>query len=137
MNKGTKESVANIISKDAEATKKVMNFINNFNIDSQRDLFKNNKIHIIKGYRRDVYNNDKEIIWADASREKELAKEGYKRISEPLSKNTSDNTNDTRCMYVNTFISQQTNFTRQAIRYTKGTSRGHELRDLINQKKII
>ena len=134
INKGTKESVANIISKDAEATKKVMNFINNFNIDSQRDLFKNNKIHIIKGYRRDVYNNDKEIIWADASREKELAKEGYKRISEPLSKNTSDNTNDTRCMYVNTFISQQTNFTRQAIRYTKGTSRGHEIRDLINHE---
>lgn len=134
MNKGTKESVANIINKDAEATKKVMNFINNFNIDSQRDLFKNNKIHIIKGYRRDVYNNDKEIIWADTSREKELAKEGYKRISEPLSKNASDNTNDTRCMYVNTFISQQTNFTRQAIRYTKGTSRGHEIRDLINHE---
>ncbi len=134
MNKGTKESVANIINKDAEATEKVMNFINNFNIDSQRDLFKNNKIHIIKGYRRDVYNNDKEIIWADASREEELAKEGYKRISEPLSKNTSDNTNDTRCMYVNTFISQQTNFTRQAIRYTKGTSRGHEIRDLINHE---
>lgn len=134
MDKGTKESVANVINKDLEATKKVMNFIKNFNKNSQKDLFKDNKIQTIKGYRRDVYNNDKEIIWADASREKELAKEGYKRISKPLSKNASDNTNDTRCMYVNTFISKQTNFTRQAIRYTKGTSRGHELRDLINHE---
>lgn len=134
MDKGTKESVANVINKDLKATKKVMNFIKNFNKNSQKDLFKDNKIQTIKGYRRDVYNNDKEIIWADASREKELAKEGYKRISKPLSKNASDNTNDTRCMYVNTFISKQTNFTRQAIRYTKGTSRGHELRDLINHE---
>ncbi|MDY4830377.1 MAG: hypothetical protein SO164_06145, partial [Campylobacter sp.] len=134
MDKGTKESVANVINKDLEATEKVMNFIKNFNKNSQKDLFKDNKIQTIKGYRRDVYNNDKEIIWADASREKELAKEGYKRISKPLSKNASDNTNDTRCMYVNTFISKQTNFTRQAIRYTKGTSRGHELRDLINHE---
>lgn len=134
MDKGTKESVANVINKDLKATEKVMNFIKNFNKNSQKDLFKDNKIQTIKGYRRDVYNNDKEIIWADASREKELAKEGYKRISKPLSKNASDNTNDTRCMYVNTFISKQTNFTRQAIRYTKGTSRGHELRDLINHE---
>lgn len=134
MDKGTKESVANVINKDLKATEKVMNFIKNFNKNSQKDLFKDNKIQTIKGYRRDVYNNDKEIIWADASREKELAKEGYKRISKPLSKNASDNTNGTRCMYVNTFISKQTNFTRQAIRYTKGTSRGHELRDLINHE---
>ena len=134
MDKGTKESVANVINKDLEATEKVMNFIKNFNKNSQKDLFKDNKIQTIKGYRRDVYNNDKEIIWADASREKELAKEGYKRISKPLLKNASDNTNDTRYMYVNTFISKQTNFTRQAIRYTEGISRGHELRDLINHE---
>jgi hypothetical protein len=137
--KGMKNSVAQVMKMDKEASEKILTFIKNFKEDTANDLFQknkfgNNKHQIIKGYRRDVYDSGKEIIWGDINKEQELAKQGYKKITTSLDKNINDSTKETRCMYVNTFITHQTTFTRQAMRYTQGMSRGHELRDLFNKE---
>lgn len=137
--KGMKNSVAQVMKMDKEASEKILTFIKNFKEDTANDLFQknkfgNNKHQIIKGYRRDVYDSGKEIIWGDIDKEQELAKQGYKRITTNLDKSINDSTKETRCMYVNTFITHQTTFTRQAMRYTQGVSRGHELRDLFNKE---
>lgn len=117
---------------EPEAMQKVLNTHNNFKKLSLKNNFNNNPLLMIKGYRKDIFDDSRSMKISTLDDEKLLASQGFK-LALVLKQSPGDKSKP-RGIFISTFVSPSVGFNRQAIRFTSHRSRGTKLGDIFNAR---
>ena len=133
MDKEKRNALSQIFSKDIEGIQNCLNAHKDFKTKSLVNNFNNNKAQMMKGYRKDIYENG--LTWIIASIEDRalLESQGFEMISESIEQYV-DLKMPKRAIFVSTFVPPTSGFQRQAMRYTDTSSKGLSVVDSLFEK---
>lgn len=133
MDKEKRNALSQIFNRDIEGIQNCLNAHKDFKTKSLVNNFNNNKAQMMKGYRKDIYENG--LTWVTASIEDRalLESQGFEMITESIEQYV-DLKMPKRAIFVSTFVSPTSGFQRQAMRYTDTSSKGLSVVDSLFEK---
>ena len=127
-----REKAGRMLEDDSKGFNNILTYIKSYNERSRVELFDNNPTQMIKGYRIDIFAQNRHLKIDKISNEKKLAAQGYKPVYSEISDETKLSEN--KRFYINTTFGSEVTYNRQAFRYSNSANRGTSLNDLFQME---
>lgn len=124
-----KRLTADVMKRSSDGVKNILRMHQNFNTEAKKTLFDGSTTHMVKGYSKEVFDDQRSLEVAPISEKAEMEKRGYKLVT-TLDKTDQDTYTGDVGLYLSTSFSVS-EYQQQAVRLTALSGKGTKIKDVI------